>query len=116
LLITAIWELKQSAAMLGTTHVTVQGDRIRGFVTVSSGEMVAERLSKILRKRLPPYPLPIPRIARLAVDKRFQGHGIGRLFLRAILKLALEMRDRAGCIGVLVDAKPDAVAFYSALG
>lgn len=33
-----------------------------------------------------------------------------------MLQLALEMRARVGCIGVLVDAKPDAVAFYSSLG
>ncbi len=101
---------------IGTTYVAVQGNRITGFVTVSSGEMVADRLSKALRRRLPSYPLPILRIARLAVDERYQGHGIGRLLLRAMLELALEMRDRADCIGVVVDAKPDAVAFYSTLG
>jgi GNAT superfamily N-acetyltransferase len=78
--------------------------------------MVAEKLTKKLRQRLPAYPLPILRIARLAVDEHFQGHGIGRLLLRAMLELALEMRDRVGCIGVVVDAKSDAVAFYSALG
>jgi len=33
-----------------------------------------------------------------------------------MLELALEMRDRVGCIGVVVDAKLDAVAFYSAFG
>ncbi len=101
---------------IGTTYVAVQGNHIAGFVAVSSGEMVADRLSKALRRRLPSYPLPIIRIARLAVDERYQGHGIGRLLLRAMLALALEMRDRAGCIGVVVDAKPDAVAFYSTLG
>ena len=101
---------------IGTTYAAVQGNRITAFVTVSSGEMVADRLVKALRKHLPSYPLPILRIARLAVDARYQGHGIGRLLLRAMLELALEMRDRAGCIGVVVDAKPDAVAFYSTLG
>ena len=101
---------------VGTTYVAVQGDHITGFVTVSSGEMVAEKLTKRLRKRLPAYPLPILRLARLAVDERFQGHGIGKLLLRAILELALEMRDRVGCIGIVVDAKPDAVDFYSTLG
>lgn len=101
---------------IGTTYVAVQGDHVVGFVTVSSGEMVAEKLTANLRRRLPAYPLPILRLARLAVDERFQGHGIGRLLLRAMLELALEMRDRVGCIGVVVDAKPDAVAFYSALG
>jgi GNAT superfamily N-acetyltransferase len=101
---------------IGTTYVAVQGDQIVGFVTVSSGEMVAEKLAKSLRRRLPSYPLPILRLARLAVDERFQGHGIGRLLLRAMLELALEMRDRVGCIGVVVDAKPDAITFYSSLG
>ena len=101
---------------IGTTYVAVQDDHITGFVTVSSGEMVAEKLTRNLRRRLPAYPLPILRLARLAVDERFQGHGIGRLLLRAMLELALEMRDRVGCIGMIVDAKPDAVNFYSSLG
>jgi GNAT superfamily N-acetyltransferase len=78
--------------------------------------MVAEKMAKNLRRRLPSYPLPILRLARLAVDERYQGHGIGRLLLRVMLELALDMRDRVGCIGIVVDAKPDAIAFYSSLG
>ncbi len=78
--------------------------------------MVAETLTKNLRRRLPAYPLPNLRLARLAVDERFQGCGIGRLLLRAMLELALEMRGRVGCIGVVVDAKAEAVTFYSSLG
>jgi len=78
--------------------------------------MVAEKLTKNLRRRLPAYPLPVLRLARLAVDERFQGHGIGRLLLRAMFEVALEMRDRVSCIGVVVDAKTDAVAFYASLG
>ena len=101
---------------IGMTYVAVQGERITGFVTVSSGEMVAQQLTKNLRRRLPAYPLPILRLARLAVDSRYQGHGIGRLLLRAMLELALEVRDRVGCIGVVVDANPDAVTFYSSMG
>ena len=101
---------------IGATYVAVQEGQIVGFVTVSSGEMVAEKLAKSLRRRLPAYPLPILRLARLAVDERFQGHGIGKLLLRAMLRLALDMRDRLGCIGIVVDAKPAAVNFYSSLG
>jgi GNAT superfamily N-acetyltransferase len=101
---------------IGTTYVATQVNRIAGFITVSSGEMVAEKLAKSLRRRLPSYPLPVLRIARLAVDGRFQGHGVGRLLLRSMLELALDMRDRIGCIGVVVDAKADAVSFYSSLG
>ena len=50
------------------------------------------------------------------MDARFQGHGAGKLLLRAMLLLALEMRERIGCIGMIVDAKRDAVAFCSSLG
>jgi GNAT superfamily N-acetyltransferase len=101
---------------IGTTYIAVQGDQIVGFATVSSGELAAETLTKALRRRLPAYPVPILRLARLAVDERFQGHGIGRLLLRSMLGLALEMRDRVCFAGVVVDAKPDAVDFYAALG
>lgn len=101
---------------IGTTYVAVQNDRIVGFATVSLGEMVAEKLTKSLRRHLPAYPLPILRLARLAVDKKFQGYGIGKLLLRGMLELALDLRDRVGCIGVVVDAKQDAISFYSSLG
>lgn len=101
---------------IGTTYVAVNGETITGFVTVASGEMVAEALPPPLRRTLPSYPLPILRIARLAVDVRFHGLGIGKLLLSNMLKLALDMRDRVGCIGVLVDAKAESVVFYSTLG
>lgn len=60
--------------------------------------------------------LPILRLARLAVEKRFQGQGIGRLLFRAMLEIALEMRDRIGCTGVVVNAKPQAVDFFTGIG
>jgi GNAT superfamily N-acetyltransferase len=101
---------------IGTTYVAVEAETITGFVTVASDEMVAEKLPKALRRTLPSYPLPILRIARLAVDVRFQGLGIGKLLLGTMLKLAVEMRDRVGCIGAMVDAKPESVDFYSSLG
>lgn len=85
-------------------------------MTVASGEIVAEKLSKPLRRSVPSYPLPILRMARLAADARFQGRGVGKLLLRAVLELSVEIRDRVGCIGVVMDAKPEAVDFYSGLG
>ena len=50
------------------------------------------------------------------MEKRSQGHGIGRLLLRAMLELFVEMRDRVGCIDVVVDAKQDVVEFNSVQG
>lgn len=62
-----------------------------------------------LRKRLPAYPLPVLRLARLGVDTRAQGLGIGKALLRHVLALAVEQRGRIGGVGVVTDAKPEAV-------
>jgi GNAT superfamily N-acetyltransferase len=69
-----------------------------------------------LQKRLSSYPLPVLRLVRLGVETRAQGLGIGKALLRHVLGLALDQRDRLGCVGVVTDAKPDAVTFYQTLG
>lgn len=69
-----------------------------------------------LRKRLPAYPLPVLRLARLGVDTGAQGHGIGKILLRHVLALSVEQRGRIGCVGVVTDAKPEAVSFCQGLG
>jgi hypothetical protein len=38
------------------------------------------------------------------------------MLLRHVLGLALDQRDRLGCVGVVADAKPDAIAFYERYG
>lgn len=54
--------------------------------------------------------------ARLGVDQPAQGQGLGVQLLRFVLQLALGMADDYGCVGVIVDAKPDASAFYAKYG
>ena len=53
---------------------------------------------------------------RLAVDQRAQGHGIAQALLRAVFDLAHKMSTELGCVGVVVDAKPEAAGFYRKLG
>lgn len=102
---------------LAVTYVAVVDARIVGFATVAASSIERASLPAArLRKRLPAYPLPVLRLARLGVDTRAQGLGIGKALLRHVLGLAVEQRDRLGCVGVVTDAKPDAVAFYHALG
>jgi GNAT superfamily N-acetyltransferase len=102
---------------LAVTYVAVIEARIVGFATVAASAI--ERASvpgARQRKRLPGYPLPILRLARLGVDTRAQGLGLGKALLQYVLGLALQQRDRLGCVGVVTDAKPEAAPFYEALG
>lgn len=102
---------------LAVTYVAVVEGRIVGFATVSPCSIERASVpSARARKRLPSYPLPALRLARLGVDTRAQGLGIGRALLRHVLRLALEQRDRLGCVGVVTDAKPEAARFYEGLG
>jgi GNAT superfamily N-acetyltransferase len=102
---------------LSVTYVAAVGGRIVGFATVASGSIERASIPKArARSRLPAYPLPVLRLARLGVDARARGLGIGRALVAHVLRLALEQRDRSGCVGVVTDAKPDAVAFYQSLG
>lgn len=102
---------------LSVTYVAVLNERVVGFATVAAGSMERASVPSVrLRKRLPAYPLPVVRLARLGVDRRAQGHGIGKALLRHVLSIAVHQRDTVGCVGVVTDAKPDAVAFYENLG
>lgn len=101
---------------IGTTYVAVHEGKILGFVTLSATSITIEQLPKSARKRLPRYPLPALRLARLAVARTSQGQGIGKHLLRATFRIAHEMSDRTGCVGVVVDAKPNAVSYYEQFG
>jgi GNAT superfamily N-acetyltransferase len=101
---------------VGVTHVAVERGRILGFATVCPGHVEIDDLPAAARKRLPRYPIPVLRLARLAVDQSARGQGLGAQILRYVLELAVRMTSDYGCAGVVVDAKPDAVNFYSKYG
>jgi len=102
---------------IGTTYVAVDPKgAIMGFATVSASELATASLPEGRRKRLPAYPVPVLRLARLAVDERARGQGIGITLLRHVFALAHSMARDVGCFGVVVDAKEEAVAFYEKLG
>lgn len=102
---------------LGTTYVAVdEGNLIVGFATVSASQIEVKDLPQAKTKRLPNYPLPVLRLARLATHEDFRGAGIGSVLLRAVFVLAHQMARDYGCVGVIVDAKSEAVDYYNRFG
>lgn len=101
---------------VGVTYVAVERGRIFGFATVCPGHVEIDDLPAAARRRLPRYPIPVLRLARLAVDQSARGQGLGSHLLRYVLELAVRMTSDYGCAGVVVDAKPGAVSFYSRYG
>ncbi len=101
---------------LGATYVAADDRRSLGFATVAPGHIEIAALPRASRQKLPQYPLPVLRLARLAVDQSARGHGLGAELLRFVFQLALQMANDYGCVGVVVDAKPHAVDFYARHG
>ena len=101
---------------IGNTYVAADRQKILGFITISVGSIELERLPPDVRKKLPRYPVPVLRVARLAVAEDAQQKGVGKQLMRAAFTMAVEIREKFGCIGIVVDAKPDAKGFYSSLG
>jgi ribosomal protein S18 acetylase RimI-like enzyme len=100
---------------IGTTYVALIENIIVGFITISATSIKIDDFDN-LSKKLPKYPLPILRISRLAVDKNYQNKGIGKALLKLALRLSIEQKEKFGCIGIIVDAKENAITFYEQFG
>ena len=102
---------------IGTTYVAIdEADAIVGFVTVASCSIEVADVPKRLAKRLPSYPIPALRLARMAVAARLQRGGIGGLLMRAVFLLARDQARKSGCAFVVVDAKAGAETYYERFG
>jgi GNAT superfamily N-acetyltransferase len=101
---------------VGVTYVAVEEGDVLGYLTVAPGGIEIDDLPAAVQRGLPRYPLPVLRLARLAVDARIRGRGLGERLLRFALDLALAMTEDYGCVGVVVDAKPGAEGFYARHG
>jgi len=106
----------QERLFVGTTYVACDGPRVVGYVTVAVGQVERDDLPDGDRPGLPRYPLPVLRLARLAVDRAHQGRGLGGRLAAHAFCVALQIRDSAGCVGVVVDALPGRTSFYADLG
>jgi predicted N-acetyltransferase YhbS len=55
-------------------------------------------------------------LARLAMDRRFAGRGLGHALISEALRISLRSADNVGCRGIITDAYRDRVNRYSRNG
>lgn len=91
--------------------------KVMGYYTLCSGSIEVKELPKPLLKKLPKYPLPVARLARLAVDKKRQVQGYGELLLMDALYRTSVAAENMGIYGMIIDAKHEkAKQFYQRYG
>ena len=88
--------------------------RVLGYYSISAGAIDRENLPARAAKRFPAFPIPVARLARLAVDQALQGRGLGEHLLLDALNRVLRASVDIGIVAVLLDAKHEkARRFYA---
>jgi len=90
---------------------------ILGFYSLSPASVEYARTPEIVRRGLARYDVPVFRLARLAVDHRAQGQGLGGQLLLAAGRRCLLAAAEVGGVALLIDAKNEKVAgWYAGYG
>jgi GNAT superfamily N-acetyltransferase len=104
-------------ADLARTYVALDDAFVAGYVSLTTGSVRPEDAPKRFARGMPRYPIGTILIARLAVDRRYQGRRLGSRLLADALRRALAASDTAAARLVVVDAIDDGAAgFYRRWG
>jgi predicted N-acetyltransferase YhbS len=99
------------------TYVVRRGASVVGYYTLTAASVEPDTAPSRVTKGLGKYPVPVILLARLAVDQKEQGKGLGKALLKDALLRAFQASELVGCRAVLVHAKDaSARAFYSRFG
>lgn len=99
--------------------IDIETKIITGYYTLSTSSIPKAVIPESFGNRLPKSYSSIPTIllGRLAVDKNFQGKGIGKILLIDALKRCFEASNSIGAFAVVVDpVDNEAERFYKRYG
>lgn len=103
---------------MAKTYLTLNAqNQIVGFYSLTLSSLPYQRFPTALQKRLGYHDVPLFTLARLAVDSRFQGQGVGGMLLVRALTRCEQVAKEVGGIGLLIEAKNEQVAsWYQSYG
>lgn len=103
---------QHAEAKISRTYVACKGENILGYYSLAMSAIRKDQLPQQYQARFPNFPLPVARLARLAVDSRHQRQGLGELLLADALCRSYRLSEEIGMIGVVVDAKHEKAMAY----
>ena len=87
------------------TYVVLADSSLAGYYTLSVAGVDHASAPERIAKGLARHPIPVMLLARMAVDRGFQGKGLGTALLKDALSRTLQAADIAGIRAVIVHAK-----------
>jgi GNAT superfamily N-acetyltransferase len=112
------WNNQQKSS-IGVTYVVVEEvapNAVLGYFTLAMSAVPRDAFPKKHVRGLPAYDLPLILLARLAVDHRFAGKGLGRLMLHQALRISFSVAEQVGCRCIITEAYPERVSWYAKYG
>ena len=98
------------------TYVVAEDGRVVGYYALASGAVATDAVTGRFRRNMPD-PVPVVIQGRLAIDRAWQGRGLGRGLFRDAAQRVVQAADTIGIRGILVHAiSEQARNFYLALG
>jgi len=89
---------------------------VLGYFTLAMASVPRETFPKKYVRGLPHYDLPLVLRARLAVERRFAGRGLGHALISEALRVSLRAADEVGCRCIVTDAYRDRIGWYARYG
>ncbi len=86
-------------------------NEILGFFTLAACEVRSETLPEEFAKKYP-RDVPVAKLARIAVAKRLQRHGLGSHMVMNAMEKVVAVSENLGLVGFFVDAKDKNVSEY----
>ena len=101
-----------------TFVATTDGKDVCGYFTLLAGQLEHDEATPEVRKSLSRhFPIPVAILARLAIDSRHQGCGLGAFMLDDALKRVSQAAEQVAVRAVVVHATDEsAAAFYERHG
>jgi hypothetical protein len=109
----------QQKISVGVTYVAVDESAptmVLGYFTLATSPVPRDSFPKKHVRGLPAYDLPLILLARLAVDYRFGGKGLGPQLLREAFRISIAVSEQVGCRGIITDAYRDKMSWYAKYG
>ena len=111
------YAIKNDALGIGKTFVLENNERkIGGYFTLATSQVSFDNVPDEYKLKLPKYPIPAIRIARLAVSNDLKGKGIGKWLLSQAFMKILQVSEITGIYLIIVDAKETSKKFYEKYG
>lgn len=109
----------QQMMSIGVTYVAIDESVptiVLGYFTLATSAVPRDSFPKNHVRGLPAYDLPLILLARLAVDYRFGGKGLGPQLLREAFRISIAVSEQVGCRCIITDAYRDKVSWYAKYG